>query len=157
MPVALTALQGYLFEEEPQVPCPCITYQPTMNSEQFREAQTLLLELIQKRKVQKLFIGTSQMALISPTDRVWVVTDWFTQATKAGLKAIAGLAPQQFLKHLLIPILPTNSSLPLTLNNSCIATDARTYCFDQSHFNGVLGSIPKSIQFSLRQSWYSIV
>ncbi len=115
MPVALTALQGYLLEEEPQVPCPCITYQPTMNSEQFREAQTLLLELIQKRKVQKLFIGTSQMALISPTDRVWVVTDWFTQATKAGLKAIAGLAPQQFLMHLLMvePLAKIGSSFSI--------------------------------------------
>ena len=56
--------------------------------------------MITKKKVQKLFIDTSQMAPISPRDRVWVVTDWFTQATKAGLKAIAGLAPRQFLMHL---------------------------------------------------------
>ena len=91
-----------MLEDEPQVPCLCITYQPTTSSEEFRQAQTLLLELITTRKVQKLFIDTSQMAPISPRDRVWVVTDWFTQATKAGLKAIAGLAPRQFLMHLLM-------------------------------------------------------
>ena len=102
MAVALPALQGYTLEDEPLVPCLCITYQPTMSSAQFREAQVLLLELIGKRKVQKLFIDTSQMALISPSDRVWVVTDWFTQATKAGLKVIAGLVPQHFLMHLIM-------------------------------------------------------
>ncbi len=71
MAVALPSLQGYTLEDEPLVPCLCITYQPTMSSEQFRQAQTLLLELITKRKVQKRFIDTFQMALISPGDRVY--------------------------------------------------------------------------------------
>jgi hypothetical protein len=115
MAVALPALQGYTLEDEPQVPCLCIIYQPNMSSEQFRQAQTLLLELITKKKVQKLFIDTSRMALISPSDRVWVVTDWFTQATKAGLKAIAGLAPRQFLMHLLMvePLAKIGSSFSI--------------------------------------------
>jgi hypothetical protein len=73
-----------------------------MGSAQFREAQVLLLELIRKRNVQKLLIDTSRMALLSPADRVWVVTDWFTEAAKAGLQAIAGLAPNDFVTKLIM-------------------------------------------------------
>jgi hypothetical protein len=34
MAVALPALQDYTLEDNPQVPCLCITYQPAMSSEQ---------------------------------------------------------------------------------------------------------------------------
>jgi hypothetical protein len=86
-----------------------------VSSEQFRQAQALLLDLIQKRKVQKIFIDTSQMVLISPSDRVWVVTDWFTQASKAGLKAIACLVPRHFLMHRLMvePLVKIGSSFSI--------------------------------------------
>ncbi len=42
------------------------------------------------------------MALILPADRVWVVTDWFTKAAAAGLKAIAGRLPEHFTTRLIM-------------------------------------------------------
>lgn len=108
---------GYQLEFGSLVPYLAITYQNTMNSEQFREAQHALLELITANKAQKLFIDMSDMALISPTDRVWVVTDWFTAAVKAGLIAIAGVAPKNSLVNLIMeePLLKIGQTFGIQL------------------------------------------
>jgi hypothetical protein len=112
---SLTTPGGYVLEDAPHVPCLCIRYEPGMGSAQFREAQLLLLDLIRKRGVQKLFIDTSRMRLLSPAERVWVVTDWFTQAAKAGLQAIAGLAPADFVGKLIMvePLVKIGSSFAI--------------------------------------------
>ncbi len=115
MTLSLPAAPGYVLEEAPHVPCLCIRYEPGMGSVQFREAQGLLLELIRKRNVQKLLIDTSRMVLLSPADRVWVVTDWFTEVAKAGLQAIAGLAPKDFVTNLIMvePLVKIGSSFAI--------------------------------------------